>query len=53
MSTGTADLKEIRDHIVFKKKGLRDISLLYCVTKYPAEPKDFNLNNIKLLKKKI
>ena len=54
MSTGTADLKEIeRSYSFLKKKGLRDISLLYCVTKYPAEPKDFNLNNIKLLKKKF
>ena len=54
MSTGTADLKEIeRSYSFLKKKGLRDISLLYYVTKYPAEPKDFNLNNIKLLKKKF
>ena len=27
--------------------------MLYCVSNYPSKPEDFNLNNIKILKKKF
>ena len=36
-----------------KKFGARDITLLYCVSNYPSKSLDFNLNNIKILKKKF
>ena len=54
ISTGMADLKEI--DLTFKtakKFGAKDITLLYCVSNYPSKIKDFNLNNIGILKKKF
>lgn len=54
ISTGLASLKEI--DIAFntaKKHGAKSISLLYCVSIYPADIKDFHLENIKILRKKF
>ena len=34
-----------------KKCGARDITLMYCVSNYPSKNSDFNLNNIRILKK--
>ncbi len=54
ISTGMSNLKEIK--IAFdtaKKYGCKDITLLYCVSNYPAMDADFNLNNIHILKKKF
>ncbi len=54
ISTGTSSLDEIE--IAFnhaKKFGCKDISLLYCVSNYPSNISDFNLNNIKILKDKF
>ena len=54
ISTGTSTLKEISDVMQFiKKRKVKNISLLYCVSNYPANSDDFNLNNIKILKKKF
>jgi len=54
ISTGLASLKEIETTIrKAKKYGIRDLIILYCVSSYPAKLKDFNLNNIKILKKKF
>ena len=54
ISTGMANLKEIEETFnIAKKYGSKDISLLYCVSKYPSEIKDFNLNNIKILKERF
>ena len=54
ISTGTSDLDEIAEtYYIAKKNGCRDITLLYCVSNYPSELKDFNLNNILILKKKF
>ena len=54
ISTGMANLKEIETtYKIAKKYGAKDITLLYCVSNYPAKNSDFNLNNIKILKKKI
>ena len=54
ISTGTSSLNEI--DLTFKtarKYGCKDITLLYCVSNYPSNVKDFNLNNIVELKKKF
>lgn len=54
ISTGTSSMKEIE--LTFKtakKYGCKDITLLYCVSNYPSDAKDFNLNNILELKKKF
>ena len=54
ISTGMANLSEIeRTFKVAKKNGAKDIILLYCVSNYPSYDKDFNLNNIKILKEKF
>ncbi len=54
ISTGMASLEEIElTYRTAKKYGCKDITLLYCVSNYPSKLSDFNLNNIKILKKKF
>ena len=54
ISTGLASLKEIEKTVnTAKKFGCKNITLLYCVSNYPSNNKDFNLNNIEILKKKF
>ena len=36
-----------------KQFGAKKIILLYCVSNYPSKINDYNLNNIKILKKKF
>ena len=51
ISTGMANLKEIDlAYKTAKKNGAKEIILLYCVSNYPSNISDFNLNNIKILK---
>ena len=53
ISTGMASLKEIDlTYKTAKKYGAKDVTLLYCVSNYPAKNSDFNINNIKVLKDK-
>ncbi len=53
-STGTSNLSEIKKTYKFlKKKGVKDIAILYCVSNYPSDYKDFNFNNISILKKEF
>ena len=54
ISTGMASLDEIEETYNYAKKcGAKDIALLYCVSKYPADINDFNINNINILKNKF
>ena len=54
ISTGTAQLNEIDDaFFTAQKNGCSDITILYCVSNYPAKPEDFNLNNIAFLKRRF
>ena len=54
ISTGLANLKEItKTYQIAKKAKCKKIALLYCVSSYPAKAEHFNLNNIKILKKKF
>ncbi len=54
ISTGMANLSEIsKTYSIAKKNGAKDITLLYCVSSYPAKDEEFNLNNIKILKKEF
>ena len=54
ISTGLSSLKEIEETFKFAKRyGAKDITLLYCVSNYPAKNIDFNINNIKILKEKF
>lgn len=51
ISTGTANLNEIDEAFnTANKYGAEEIILLYCVTNYPSNFDDFNLNNIRILK---
>ena len=51
ISTGMADIPEIDETFnCAKKNGANNITLLYCVSNYPSETSDFNMNNIHLLK---
>ncbi len=54
ISTGLASLKEINEvYQVAKNSGCKKLVLLYCVSSYPSENRDFNLHNINILKKKF
>ena len=54
ISTGTSSLKEINTaYRTARSSGAKKIILLYCVSNYPSKVEDFNLNNIKILKKKF
>ena len=51
ISTGMASLEEIDlAYKTAKKNGAKEITLLYCVSNYPAKISDFNFNNIRILK---
>lgn len=50
ISTGMANINEIKlTYKTARANGAKDITLLYCVSKYPSSFKDFNINNIKIL----
>ena len=53
ISTGMADLIEIKNAIKIIKKYHSKIIILHCVSSYPTEIKDTNLNRIDYLKKKF
>ncbi len=54
LSTGTSSLKEIINTVNYlQSQKVKKFSILYCVSNYPAKIEDFNLNNIKILKKKF
>ena len=54
ISTGMASFSEIKSTFNYAKKcGISDIALLYCVSNYPSEIDDFNLNNIKIMREKF
>ncbi|MDF2452217.1 MAG: neuB [Bacteroidota bacterium] len=51
LSTGMAGKKELDDALAVISKYHNDISILHCVSQYPTEPKNTNLNSIKYLQK--
>ncbi|MCK5160363.1 MAG: pseudaminic acid synthase [Candidatus Aureabacteria bacterium] len=54
LSTGMADLSEIREAVnAAKKSGAKDITLLKCVSSYPARPREMNLRTITDMKKRF
>jgi len=54
LSTGMGTINEIEEAVdEIKKYGLGDYALLYCISNYPANTNEFNLNSIELLKKKF
>lgn len=51
VSTGMAGKKELDDAITVITKYHSDLSILHCVSQYPTEPKNVNLNTIPYLMK--
>ena len=51
LSTGMAGKKELDNALEIITKEHNSISILHCVSQYPTEPKNTNLNTIKFLKK--
>lgn len=52
MSTGMAELYEIRAAInTARANGCKDLTLLHCVSSYPAKPEDINLRTMDGLKR--
>ena len=52
MSTGTATISEIEEAVnTAKRAGAKDIILLKCVSSYPANPDEMNLNTIPHMQK--
>ena len=52
LSTGMAGKTELDNALDVITKEHNSISILHCVSQYPTEPKNTNLNTIKFLKKK-
>ncbi|MBL7068267.1 MAG: pseudaminic acid synthase [Candidatus Omnitrophica bacterium] len=54
MSTGMATLKEVEEAVTAARRaGAKDITLLKCVSSYPASPEEMNLRTIPHMKKKF
>lgn len=54
ISTGMATLDEVRDAVnICASAGNRDVVLLHCVSSYPTEPADANLNAIATLRREF
>ena len=54
MSTGISNINQITKSVNFLKKNkCGKLHLLYCISNYPSNINDFNLNNILILKKKF
>jgi sialic acid synthase len=51
LSTGMAGKDELNDALDIITKFHENISILHCVSQYPTEPKNVNLNTIKYLQK--
>ena len=51
ISTGMCKMKDIEKCVSIFKKYKCKFSLLHCVSNYPCEEKDLNLNMIEVLKK--
>ena len=47
------DIKKALNVLISKGTPKKNIELLHCVSQYPAENKNLNLNSIKFLKNKL
>ena len=54
LSTGMAEFDEMKEAVATAKKaGAKDITLLKCVSNYPAKPEEMNLKTISDMQKKF
>ena len=51
ISTGMGDIKEIKEAVKILEKGSKKIGILHCVSLYPPEAQELNLQRIQLLEK--
>lgn len=50
LSTGMSTLAEVRDAVAaLRRAGCRDLTVLHCVSNYPADPKDANLRAMRTM----
>lgn len=49
LSTGMSDKKELDDSLEVIAKHHSDVTILHCVSEYPTQPKNLNLNTIPFL----
>ena len=52
LSTGLANINEIKNALKIIRKWHKKIILMYCVSSYPTKLEEINFNKIKMLKKK-
>ena len=50
LSTGMAGIKEIREALSVFESSESDVALMQCVSQYPAEPKNINLNAMQTMR---
>ena len=54
LSTGMCNIGNVNDAVeAFKSTGNRNLILLHCLSSYPANEKEMNLNAINTLKKSL
>jgi pseudaminic acid synthase len=54
ISTGMGSLEEIKEAVdTVKKTGVKDLTLLKCVSSYPAEPEEINLKTLPDMKERF
>lgn len=53
ISTGMCTLDDLRNALEILSKNQKDISILHCLSQYPAEYKNINLRSIPFLKKQF
>ncbi|MCF7878921.1 MAG: pseudaminic acid synthase [Candidatus Omnitrophica bacterium] len=54
ISTGMGSMEEIKEAVdIAKKQGVEDLTLLKCVSSYPAEPEEINLKTLPDMKERF
>jgi sialic acid synthase SpsE len=54
LSTGMADMEEVEHAVsVAQRAGVVDLTILHCVSSYPAQPSDCNLKAISTIRKTV
>jgi len=54
LSTGMASMAEIKKAVtIIEKEGNKKLTLMHCISIYPPQDEDINLNNIPMLKKEF
>lgn len=49
ISTGMSEIKEVEEAVFYIREKQKDITILHCVSKYPAQYEDLNLQSIQYM----